>query len=84
MTFVLKKPKVRTSVLSHLLYLYELRSRSRYFKSPLIYIFSIPLAVWNSNSSIVDTSKQKNKNDFNAKSMAEHWELQGNEECKYL
>ena len=43
---------------------------------PFIYIISIPFAVWNSNSSVVEMSKQKNKSDFNAKRMAELWELQ--------
>ena len=47
------------------------RTTSRYFKFALTYIFSFPFAIWNSNSSSVEMSKQTNRSDLNAKSTAE-------------
>ena len=56
------------------------RTTSRYFKFALTYIFSFPFAIWNSNSSSVEMSKQTNRSDLNAKStteLQERGELEG-------
>ena len=55
--------KVRTLFSATLLYLYELLA--------LTYKCYFPFAVWNSTSLRFQMSKQKNKSDFKAKSMAE-------------
>ena len=47
-----------------------MRTTSRSFKFALTYIFSFPFAIWNSNSSSDEMSKQTNRSDLNAKSTA--------------